>query len=156
MTRSTDYFNTVYDLLGVTLTDADLAGESTYNHELTNICDELEAAGLARISDGALCVFLEGFTGRDGKLVPLIVRKSDGGYGYATTDLTTVRHRVRDLGADRMLYVIGAPKACTSRWFSLPPARPGGSRRASRSFTSRSATCSDWTARSSRPAVVPP
>ena len=63
------------------------------------------------MSDGALCVFLDGFTGREGKPVPLIIRKSDGGYGYGTTDLATIRHRVRDLHADRMLYVIGAPQS---------------------------------------------
>lgn len=108
---STDYFNRVYAMLGVTLTDADLAGESSYNDDLATVCDELEAAGIATLSEGALCVFLDGFTGREGKPVPLIVRKSDGGYGYGTTDLATVRHRVRDLGADRMLYVIGAPQA---------------------------------------------
>ncbi len=105
------YFNRIYSTLGVTLTDADLAGESTYNAELAQICDELEAAGLATMSDGALCVFLEGYTGREGKPVPLIIRKSDGGYGYATTDLATIRHRVRDLHSDRILYVIGAPQA---------------------------------------------
>ena len=107
---STAYFNSIYDLLDVTLTDADLAGESTYNDELAQICDELEASGLATVSDGALCVFLEEFTGREGKPVPLIVRKSDGGYGYGTTDLATIRHRVRDLHADRVLYVVGAPQ----------------------------------------------
>lgn len=108
---SRQYFNQIYSTLGVTLTDADLAGESTYNDDLMAICEELEAAGVATVSDGALCVFLEGYTGRDGKPVPLIVRKSDGGYGYATTDLATVRHRVRDLSADRVLYVIGAPQS---------------------------------------------
>ncbi len=108
---SKQYFNRVYSTLGVTLTDADLAGESTYNDELAGICDELEAAGIATMSDGALCVFLDGYTGREGKPQPLIIRKSDGGYGYATTDLATIRHRIRDLGADRCLYVIGAPQA---------------------------------------------
>ncbi|WP_131104671.1 arginine--tRNA ligase [Ornithinimicrobium sufpigmenti] len=108
---SKHYFNRIYGALGVTLTDADLAGESTYNDDLAAICAELEAAGIATVSDGALCVFLEGYSGRDGKPVPLIIRKSDGGYGYATTDLATVRHRVRALGADRILYVIGAPQA---------------------------------------------
>jgi arginyl-tRNA synthetase len=108
---SKQYFNRIYATLGVTLTDADLAGESTYNAELAQVCDELEAAGLATMSDGALCVFLDGYTGREGKPVPLIIRKSDGGYGYATTDLATIRHRVRDLGSDRILYVIGAPQA---------------------------------------------
>ncbi len=108
---SKQYFNRIYSTLGITLTDADLAGESTYNDELAQICDELEAAGLATMSDGALCVFLDGYTGREGKPQPLIIRKSDGGYGYATTDLATIRHRVRDLHADRILYVIGAPQA---------------------------------------------
>ena len=63
------------------------------------------------MSDGALCVFLDGYTGREGKPVPLIIRKSDGGYGYATTDLATVRYRVATLHADRILYVVGAPQS---------------------------------------------
>ena len=105
------YFHAVYSRLGVTLTDADLAGESTYSDELSGICDELEAMGVATMSEGALCVFLDGFIGREDKPVPLIIRKSDGGYGYGTTDLATVRHRVRDLHADRLVYVIGAPQS---------------------------------------------
>jgi arginyl-tRNA synthetase len=105
------YFNRIYGALGVGLRDEDLAGESTYNDDLAEVCDELEQAGIATMSDGALCVFLDGFTGREGKPVPLIIRKSDGGYGYGTTDLATVRHRVRDLHADRMVYVIGAPQS---------------------------------------------
>jgi arginyl-tRNA synthetase len=105
------YFNRIYGALGVGLRDEDLAGESTYNDDLAAVCDELERAGIATKSEGALCVFLDEFTGREGKPVPLIIRKSDGGYGYGTTDLATVRHRVRDLHADRMLYVIGAPQA---------------------------------------------
>src|SRR3954452_6010291 len=109
--RSTVYFNTVYATLGVTLTDEDLAGESRYNDQLAAICDELGQAGLAVVSDGALCVFLEGHTGRGGRPVPLIIRKSDGGYGYATTDLATIRYRVQELHADRVLYVIGAPQS---------------------------------------------
>jgi arginyl-tRNA synthetase len=108
---SKTYFNTVYSTLGITLTDLDLAGESTYNAVLGSLCDELEAAGIATMSDGALCVFLDGYTGREGKPVPLIIRKSDGGYGYATTDLATIRYRVRELEAHRVLYVIGAPQA---------------------------------------------
>ena len=109
--RSRSYFRSIYRQLGVTLTDADLAGESTYNDELASICDELQARGIATVSDGALCVFLDGFTGRDAAPVPLIVRKSDGGYGYATTDLATVRHRVTQLHADRILYVVGAAQS---------------------------------------------
>jgi arginyl-tRNA synthetase len=107
---SKHYFNRIYSRLRVTLTDADLAGESTYNDRLAQVCADLETAGLATISDGALCVFLDGYTGREGKPMPLIIRKSDGGYGYATTDLAAIRHRVEDLEADLLLYVIGAPQ----------------------------------------------
>jgi arginyl-tRNA synthetase len=105
------YFNKIYSTLGITLTDDDLAGESTYNEVLADLCAELEAKGIATVSDGALCVFLDGYTGREGKPVPLIIRKSDGGYNYGTTDLATIKHRVEDLKAHRVLYVIGAPQA---------------------------------------------
>lgn len=105
------YFNRIYRMLDVTLTDEHLAGESMYNDDLARVCDELEADGLARISDGALCTFPTGFTGRDGGPMAMIIRKTDGGYGYATTDLATVRYRVRTLHANRMLYVIGATQA---------------------------------------------
>lgn len=106
--HSKEYFHRIYSALDVTLTDADLAGESTYDPMLAGICDELVELGLAVESEGALCVFPEGFTGREGKPMPLIVRKSDGGYGYATTDLATIKHRVQTLGADQILYVVGA------------------------------------------------
>ena len=105
------YFNKLYSTLGVTLTDLHLAGESMYNAALPGICRELEASGIAEVSEGALCVFLDGYTGREGKPVPLIIRKSDGGYGYATTDLATIKYRVHDLDAHRVLYVIGAPQS---------------------------------------------
>jgi arginyl-tRNA synthetase len=108
---SKQYFNRIYSTLGVTLTDADLAGESRYNAELAAICDELEAKGIARVSDGALCVFLDGYTGREGKPVPLIIRKSDGGYGYGVTDLATIRYRAQGLGGSRIIYVVGATQA---------------------------------------------
>ncbi|MGP9694752.1 arginine--tRNA ligase [Brachybacterium sp. AOP25-B2-12] len=104
---SKGYFHRIYDVLDVTLTDRDLAGESTYNADLPIVVKDLEADGIAVESDGALCVFPPGFTGRDGTPLPLIVRKSDGGYGYATTDLAAIRHRVRDLHADRIVYVVG-------------------------------------------------
>ncbi|MEU0570890.1 arginine--tRNA ligase [Nonomuraea sp. NPDC005983] len=105
------YFDKVYGLLGVTLTDADIAGESIYNPMLEKTCDDLQAAGVAVLSEGALCVFPPGFTGSDDKPLPLIIRKSDGGYGYATTDMAAVRYRVDDLKADRVLYVVGADQA---------------------------------------------
>jgi arginyl-tRNA synthetase len=102
------YYNTIYARLGVTLTDADLAPESFYNPMLADVCDELEAKGVAVISDGALCAFPPGFTGRDGSPLPLILRKSDGGYGYASTDMAAIRYRIRDLHANRLIYVVGA------------------------------------------------
>ncbi|OJF12420.1 arginine--tRNA ligase [Couchioplanes caeruleus] len=108
--ESRRYLLAAYERLGVTLTEADFAGESTYNDALPAVVDELVAKGLLIESDGALCAFPAGFTGRDGEPLPLIVRKSDGGFGYAATDLAALRHRVRVLGATRLLYVVGAPQ----------------------------------------------
>ncbi|GGB30657.1 arginine--tRNA ligase [Flexivirga endophytica] len=110
MDLSKVYLNKVYTELGVLLTDDDIRGESSYNDELAEVCDTLEAQGIAVVSAGALCIFQDEFIGRDDKPVPLIIRKSDGGYGYATTDLATIRHRSLDLHADRALYVVGAPQ----------------------------------------------
>jgi arginyl-tRNA synthetase len=108
--RSAAYFGDLYARLGVTLTAADLAGESIYQDQLAPVADELERRGLLRESDGAQCVFPAGFTNRDGDPLPLIVRKADGGYGYDTTDLAALRHRVHDLKATRLLYVVGTPQ----------------------------------------------
>ncbi|GAA3442567.1 arginine--tRNA ligase [Planomonospora venezuelensis] len=105
------YFDKVYSMLGVTLTDDDIAGESMYNPMLAKTCDDLEAEGIAVVSEGALCVFPPGFTGAEDKPLPLMIRKSDGGYGYATTDMAAVRYRVDDLKVDRILYVVGADQA---------------------------------------------
>src|ERR1022692_2904727 len=105
------YYNAIYARLGVTLTDADLAPESFYNSMLADICRDLEHMGVARISDGALCAFPPGFAGRDGHPLPLILRKSDGGYGYGTTDMAAVRYRVFDLHADRIIYVVGSEQS---------------------------------------------
>jgi arginyl-tRNA synthetase len=104
------YFNAIYATLGVSLEDEHIAGESSYDPHLAQLCQELEERGLARVSEGALCTFPAGFTGRDGEPLPLIIRKSGGGYGYATTDLATIRYRVHELHADRILYVVGAPQ----------------------------------------------
>jgi arginyl-tRNA synthetase len=108
---SLDYLHRIYRQLQVTLTDADIRGESFYNAMLAEVCDELEASGVAVISDGALCAFPPGFTGRNGEPLPLIIRKSDGGYNYATSDLATIRYRVRDLHVDRAIYVVGSAQA---------------------------------------------
>ena len=108
--ESQRYLLTAYDRLGTTLTASDFVGESFYHEMLASVVDELEAKGLLRVSEGALCAFPAGFTGRDGEPLPLIVRKSDGGFSYAATDLAALRHRVRDLHADRLLYVVGSPQ----------------------------------------------
>jgi arginyl-tRNA synthetase len=108
---SNQYYNTIYRRLGVTLTDDDLAPESFYNPMLASVCDELERDGIAVVSNGALVAFPPGFTGRDGNPLPMILRKSDGGYGYDTTDLAAIRYRIRDLKADRLIYVVGAEQS---------------------------------------------
>jgi len=104
------YFRDIYRKLGVLLDDGDVRGESFYNPALPDIAAELERRGIARVDGGALCVFLPEFKGREGDPVPLIVRKQDGGFGYAATDLAAIRFRVDDLGASRLLYVVGAPQ----------------------------------------------
>jgi arginyl-tRNA synthetase len=109
--ESARHFSAVYERLGVRLQPGDIRGESAYNDMLPDVATELEARGVAVVDDGALCAFPPGFTGRDGRPLPLIIRKSDGGYGYAATDLAAIRYRVRELGATRLLYVVGAPQA---------------------------------------------
>lgn len=108
--ESKKYFGVVYSLLGVRLTDDDYAGESDYNDQLDSVVEELNTLGLLRDSDGARCVFPAGYPNREGKPLPLIVQKSDGGFGYAATDLATIRHRVRVLRAGRLVYVVGLPQ----------------------------------------------
>lgn len=109
--ESTRYFNKVYSQLGVLLTDDDLMGESAYNDLLLTVVDRLSQAGLLETSDGAEVVFPDGFTNRENEPLPLIIRKGDGGYNYATTDLACVIDRVERIGAQSLLYVVGAPQA---------------------------------------------
>lgn len=108
--ESVKYFAEVYAALDVTLTPEDVTGESYYNDMLEAVVRDLDTAGLLVESGGALCVFPEGFVNRDGEPLPLIVRKSDEGFGYAATDLAAVRDRVDHLHADEILYVVGAPQ----------------------------------------------
>jgi arginyl-tRNA synthetase len=108
---STLYFMKVFTRLGVTMTLADTRGESFYNAFLPEIAADLERRGVARVEGGALCVFPEGFRNREGAPLPVIVRKSDGGFGYAATDLAALRFRAGELQGDRLLYVVGSPQA---------------------------------------------
>ncbi|MFI9818039.1 arginine--tRNA ligase [Saccharothrix variisporea] len=122
---SEQHFAEVYALLDVKLDDDDYYGESFYNPFLDEVVEELAAAGLTEVSDGAVCVFLPGFVNRDGQRLPLIVRKSDGGYGYAATDLATVRYWTRDRKATDLLYVVGTPQAQHFRMIFETAARMG-------------------------------
>jgi arginyl-tRNA synthetase len=108
---SLSHCQAIYDRLGVKLTAADVAAESAYNDALPGVIDTLRARGLLEESDGALCVFLDEFRGKDDQPLPVIVRKSDGGYLYATTDLAAIAHRSRTLHADRAMYFTDARQA---------------------------------------------
>ena len=109
--ESTRYFDRVYQTLGVLLTADDLMGESVYNPLLAPVVERLRAKGLLVTSDGAEVVFPEGFVNRENEPLPLIIRKTDGGYNYATSDLACVIDRVERIGAHVVLYVVGAPQA---------------------------------------------
>lgn len=95
-------FQEIYDLLDVKIEER---GESYYNPELKSVVEELGQKGLIQISDGAKCLFLEGFQNREGNPMPLMVQKSDGGYNYDTTDLAAIRQRILVEKADRIIYV---------------------------------------------------
>ncbi|WP_432050645.1 arginine--tRNA ligase [Verrucosispora sp. NA02020] len=123
--ESTRYFTEVYDLLGVRLTAADAVGESAYNAALPGVAADLAAQRVAVTSDGALCVFFDDVRGPDGEPTPLIVRKRDGGFGYAATDLAALRQRVTELRADRLLYVVDARQALHFRMFFDTARRAG-------------------------------
>jgi arginyl-tRNA synthetase len=101
------YFQSVYDRLDVRLSEGDIRGESFYNDRLPGIVQRLESAGQLAISEGAAVVYPQGFAGKDGAPMAMIVRKSDGGYLYATTDLAAALFRVEELAATRLIYVIG-------------------------------------------------
>ncbi|MGW5400038.1 arginine--tRNA ligase [Streptomyces sp. NPDC003952] len=102
------YFYSVFNKLDMDIQDPDVIGESGYNDMLVETCKLLEDSGVAVRSNGALCVFFDDVKGPDGNPTPLIVQKSDGGFGYAATDLSAIRDRVGELGATTLLYVVDA------------------------------------------------
>ncbi len=101
-------FQSLYRELGVELTQNDVRGESAYNDDLPKVVADLQRAGLATESDGAVCVFPPGFKTKEGEPLPFIIQKSDGAYLYATTDLAALRYRVDVLQADHIIYVTDA------------------------------------------------
>lgn len=98
-------YQKIYDLLDIQLIER---GESFYHPFLQPLIEDLEGKGLLTISDGAKCVYLEGFTNREGESLPLILQKSDGGFNYATTDLAALQHRIQDEKGNWLIYVIDA------------------------------------------------
>ena len=144
---SEKYFLSVYDRLDLRLGPDDFAGESSYNDQLQPVVNDLERLGLLRESEGARCVFPHGFTNREGEPLPIIVRKSDGGFGYGATDLAALRYRTHVLGATRLLYVVGLPQRQHLEWCSRRLGkRAGWTDRRTRS-TSASVRCLALTAR---------
>ena len=109
--RSLLHFNDVYQMMGVLLTDDDLAGESKYEAALPDVVDMLAAAGLLEESEGAKVVYPEGWINREGEPLPLIIQKADGGYNYATSDLACIIDRIQNVGSRDFLYVVGAEQA---------------------------------------------
>ena len=101
-------FKVIYDLLDIKLTER---GESFYNPLLPAVVEDLTSLGLLVESDGAKCVFVDGFTNFEGEPLPLIVQKTDGGYNYATTDLAAIRYRIKEDGAKRLIYVTDSGQA---------------------------------------------
>ncbi|NJN04234.1 MAG: arginine--tRNA ligase [Leptolyngbyaceae cyanobacterium RM1_1_2] len=106
--QSRQEFQKIYDRLDI---EIDERGESFYNPLLPNVVKDLKASGLLETDQGAEVVFLEGFQNKAGKPLPLIVRKSDGGYNYATTDLAAIRYRTQQDKADRIIYITDAGQA---------------------------------------------
>ena len=130
--ESARYFAQVYEKLDVLLQHSDLRGESTYNHLLAEVVERLRSGGLLQHDAEAEVVFPPGFTNRENQPLPLIIRKKDGGYNYATSDLACVIDRVENIGATLLVYVVGAPQAqhlamvesvATSAGWLKPPAR---------------------------------
>ncbi len=98
--------NKIYNKLHITFDEeTEIRGESFYDPMLGDIVNILKENNLTKESDGAVCVFPEGFKNKEGQPLPFIIQKSDGAYLYATTDLAALRYRVNELKADTIIYV---------------------------------------------------
>lgn len=98
-------YQAIYNLLDIKLVER---GESFYNSMLPQVVIDLEKKGMVAVSDGAKCIYLEGFAGREGEPLPIIIQKSDGGYNYDTTDMAALRHRIEVEKAGRIIVVVDA------------------------------------------------
>lgn len=108
--ESCAHMNEIFAKLGILLTDEDIRGESFFNTRLPAVVTDLRQGGILQTSEGAQVAFCDGYSNKEGNPLPLIIQKSDGGYGYATTDMAAARYRIEDLGANRIVYVVGAPQ----------------------------------------------
>ncbi|AQQ69808.1 Arginine--tRNA ligase [Limihaloglobus sulfuriphilus] len=106
--ESKKHYMQIYDMLSIGLKDSDARGESAYKDDLAAVVKELRDKGLAVESDGAVCVFPDGYKTKDSTPMPFIIQKSDGAFLYATTDLAAMKYRVSKLGAERIVYVTDA------------------------------------------------
>ncbi len=107
-------YEEIYRLLNVRIQER---GESFYRDCLSHIVRLFEEKDLVTISDGAKCLFLPDFFSPDGSPLPLMIEKADGGYTYATTDLAALQQRIREEGADRILYVVDNGQSLHFRMF---------------------------------------
>lgn len=115
-------YHKIYDLLNIKIVDR---GESYYNPLLAGLVQELEAKGLVELSDGAKCIYLQGYTNREGSPLPFMIQKADGGYNYSTTDLAALKHRVVDEKADRLIYVVDAGQSVHLKMLFAAAAKAG-------------------------------
>ncbi len=98
----------IYNKLNTPFSENDVRGESFYADKLTDVVEQLKSKGLATESNGATCVFPGDFKNKDGDPLPFIIRKSDGAFLYATTDLAALQFRINELKADKIIYVTDA------------------------------------------------
>lgn len=106
VTMTMEQNEAIYKRLDVTLTQKDTMGESLYNDMLPRIVEDLQKKNLAVESEGAIVVYLDEYKNKEGDPLGIIVRKKDGGYLYATTDLACVKYRVEHFNATRLMYFI--------------------------------------------------
>lgn len=109
MSLAQQHMSEIYTRLDVSLRTEHIRGESAYNAAIGPMIEELQEKNDVLVeSAGALCIFMPQFKNKDGEIQPMIVRKSDGGYLYHTTDLAALRYRQDTLHADRVLYFTDA------------------------------------------------
>lgn len=115
-------YQEIYDLLDIRITER---GESFYNPQLKGVVEDLEKKGMVTLSDGAKCVFLDGFFTQEGTSLPMIIQKADGGYNYSTTDIAALRHRVDVEKADQIFMVVDSGQSTHFQMFLMAAEKAG-------------------------------